>query len=145
MQPGRAQVEAKRRQGATQGRAAEPQGAPTWPQGEAKRAQEEPRVRPREAKRSPSGAQGSQDRGQGGHRSGKMKPLEIIGFTEEKLLSGAFGGPSRAHVGHKVRVFWLRCVDLGSRWPHGEDFGVKRGNLEQLQRDFFFFSAPARL
>ena len=74
-----------------------------------------------------------------------MKPLEIICFSLEKALSGALGGPSRAHVGHKVRGFWLRCVDLGSRWPHGEDFGAKRGHLEQLQGDMFFFSAPARL
>ena len=139
MRPGGAQVEAKRRQGATQGRAAEPQGAPRWPQGEAKGAQEEPRVRPREAKRSPSGAEGSQDRGQGGHRSGN----EAKG--NHWFYLGAFGGPSRAHVGHKVRGFWLRCVDLGSRWPHGEDLGAKRGHLEQLQGDMFFFSAPARL
>ena len=71
-----------------------------------------------------------------------MKPLEIIGFTTEKPLSGASGGPSRAHVGHKVRGFWLRCVDLGSRWPHGEDFGAKRGHLEQLQGNFFFSARP---
>ena len=71
-----------------------------------------------------------------------MKALPIICFSREKPLSGAFGGPSRAHVGHKVRGFWLRCVDLGSRWPHGEDFGVKRGNLEQLQSDLFFSARP---
>ena len=63
-----------------------------------------------------------------------MKPLEIIGFTQGKPLSGASGGPSRAHVGHKVRGFWLRCVDLCSRWLHGRDCGVTRGHLEQFQR-----------
>ena len=74
-----------------------------------------------------------------------MKALQIIGFSQEEPLSGAFGGASRAHVGHKVRGFWLRCVDLDSRWPHGEDFGAKRGNLEQLQRIFFFQRACAAL
>ena len=74
-----------------------------------------------------------------------MKALQIIGFSQEKPLSGAFGGPSRAHVGHKVRGFWLGVWTWAQGGLRERTVGRKEGTWSSFGAIFFFFGAPARL